>query len=616
MKKAKIFDFDRFLFAALVLVLAGYYGKIIPPFWDDSLLAFFASIGTLPVILSAARSVRQKKINVDLLAAVALIVSILNLQWASAVFINLMLTSARILADYTDQKSRQAIKSLLKLRPERVKIKKGDAVVKMAVSKIKKGDQVVIEMGDRIPVDGTIISGEALIDQSSITGESLPIEKIKGDQVLSSTLNVSGSLIISAEKVGKDTTFEKIIRLVEQSQQNKMGIVTMADKFASIYIAASLIGSLILYFISGSLTLVLSVLLVTCADDIAVAIPMAFSAAIGAAARQGIIIKGGAYLEGLAKVKTLLLDKTGTITKGQLRVAKIVPLADPDKDEILRLAAMAEFFSEHPIAKSIIRAAEEKKLSFEKPEDFSEVSGKGSAAVYKNKTIVCGKRKFFEERSFNFSPELNKTLDGLIRKEVGNIMLVGYGKELIGFIVLEDEVRAEVKDSLVKLKNLGVENIVMLTGDNPQTAQKVAQEIRVDAWHADLLPQDKLVFLRKYLKGNGKTAMIGDGVNDAAALALADVGIAMGAIGTDAAIEAADVALMRDDFSEVPRAFALGRSVMKIARQDFFIWAVVNAAGLFLVFVHVLGPQGAAAYNFVTDFFPIANSLRLFSYKV
>ena len=195
-------------------------------------------------------------------------------------------------------------------------------------------------------------------------------------------------------------------------------------------------------------------------------------------------------------------------------------------------------------------------------------------------------------------------------------MLVGYGKDLIGFIVLEDEVRAEVKASLAKLKDLGVKNIIMLTGDNLQTAQKVAREIKVDAWHADLLPQDKLIYLKKYLRENGKTAMIGDGVNDAAALAMADVGIAMGGIGSDAAIEAADVALMRDDFSEVPRAFALGRSVMRIARQDFFIWTVVNAIGLFLVFAHALGPQGAAAYNFVTDFFPIANSLRLFSYKV
>ena len=616
MKKTKIFDFDRLLFTALTIVLIGYYGKVIPPLFDNSLLAFFASIGTLPILLSAARSVRQKKINVDLLAAVALIVSILNLQWASAVFINLMLTSARILANYTDQKSRLAIKSLLKLRPEIVKVKKGDTISNIAVSKIKKGDLIIIEMGDRIPVDGSVISGQALIDQSSLTGESLPIEKAKGDQVLSSTLNVSGSLTISAEKVGKDTTFEKIIRLVDESQRDKMGIVTLADKFASVYIVASLIGALLIYFISNSLTLVLSVLLVTCADDIAVAIPMAFSAAIGTAARQGIIVKGGAYLEGLAKVKTILLDKTGTITKGQLRVAKIVPLADFDKDEILRLSAMAEFFSEHPIAKSIIRSAEERKLSFEKPEDFSEVSGKGSAAVYKNKTILCGKRKFFEERGFLLSPEKSKTLNDLTRKEIGNIMLVGYGKDLIGFIVLEDEVRAEVKASLAKLKDLGVKNIIMLTGDNLQTAQKVAREIKVDAWHADLLPQDKLIYLKKYLRENGKTAMIGDGVNDAAALAMADVGIAMGGIGSDAAIEAADVALMRDDFSEVPRAFALGRSVMRIARQDFFIWTVVNAIGLFLVFAHALGPQGAAAYNFVTDFFPIANSLRLFSYKV
>jgi P-type Cu+ transporter len=615
MKKIKFIYFDKFLLASLALVLAGHYTKLIPFKTDDALLTFFASIATLPVLLSAYRSLKSKKITVDLLAGVALLVSILNREWASAVFINLMLTSARIFSDYTENKSRSAIRSLLKLKPEKVKVKKRNSIIEISVSKIKKGDLIVIELGDRVPVDGTVISGDAQIDQSSLTGESASIHKKLGDLVLSSTLNVSGSLVIKAEKVGKDTTFEKIIKLVEQSQKDKSSINTLAEKFASWYVVLSIVGSALLYVYSHNTSLVLSVLLVTCADDIAVAIPMAFSAAIGRAAKRGIIIKGGNFLEGLIKVRTIVFDKTGTITKGSLKVGKIISLGRYKKNDVLKLAAMTECFSEHPVAKAIVRSVRENHVKFKEPEKFQEFPGKGSTAIFQDKKIVCGKEPFLKELDIRISEDNQKVLEKIKKEGSSSLLLVSYGGSLAGIITLMDEIRPEIKMTISNLKKLGIRKIVMLTGDNEGVAKAVAKKIGIDVFHANLLPEDKLEYVRKYLNEKNRVAMVGDGVNDAAALTLVDIGIAMGAIGSDTAIEAADIALMQDDLSKIPEAFELGNTVAKISRQDFLIWGVVNVIGLFLVFGRIIGPEGAAAFNFITDFFPILNSVRLFGYK-
>jgi len=613
--KNKRFNIDYFLLVALTIILIGHYLHISPKQADDFFLTFFASVATLPVLVSTYKSLKNKKISVDLLASIALFVSLLNKQWASAVFINLMLTSARIFASYTERRSQNALKSLLKLKPEKVKVKRGEQIIIESVSKVKKDDLIVIESGDRVPVDGVIVSGTAEIDQSSLTGESLPVSKKENDQVFCSTLNVSGSLMIKAEKVGKDTTFEKLIKLVKTSQENKVGIKTLVDKFTSWYIVITLVGSIIIYFFSQNLSLVLSILLVTCADDIAVAIPMAFSAAIGNAARNGIIVKGGEFLEGLTKVKTLLLDKTGTITKGQMKLTRVVPLGDLSQNQVLEMAAIADYFSEHPVAKAVVEYAKAQKITFEKPAKFKEFPGKGSEVEFKNKNILCGSQSFIAEREIKLSQEQNKKLNE-IKKDAGSLLFVAYDHTLVGFIQLEDEIRPQVKESIAKLHAIGVKNIVMLTGDNEKVAEKVSRIVGINTFHANLLPEDKLRYVKEYVKKNeGKTAMVGDGVNDAASLALADVGIAMGAIGTDAAIEAADIALMKDDFGKITEVLNLGRSVVRISRQDFLIWGILNASGLVLVFMHIIGPEGAAAFNFVTDFVPIFNSLRLFRHK-
>ncbi len=612
MTNPKSLNWDKFLLALLCLLLVLHYSNFLPPGLDEILLMAVSIAGTLPVVLSALRSIKDRKISVDLLASIALVASLLTKEWASAAFINLMLTSARIFGDYTEAKARAAIRGLLKLRPERVKIKQGNNVSEVPLNQVKVGDLIVVESGDRVPVDGSVSEGEASLDQSSLTGESMPIMKSKGDKVLSSTLVASGSIVMKAEKIGKDTTLEKIIALVENSQNEKSSIRTTSDKFATWYIIVTLVGSFVIYAIFRDMYLLLSLLLVACADDIAVAVPLAFLAAIGYAARRGVIIKGGGYLEQLSKVKTFILDKTGTITRGKMKVESLAMYNGYAESDLLRFAGMTEFFSEHPVAKTIANYLKEKKVEFEKPAVFNETPGKGISAVYEGKSLVAGKMEFMEESGVKLS---DKEKDDIARVEGEgySATIIGFGGELVGFISCADDVRPHVKYTIRKMRSLGVENVIMLTGDNEKVAKRVAAEAGIANFHANLLPEEKIAYVKEYLNKGSKVAMVGDGVNDAASLALSDVGIAMGAIGSDAAIEAADIALMRDDFKEIPEIMDLGRYTLKIARQDFWIWGIVNVAGLILVFARIFGPEGASAYNFATDFLPLFNSLRLFN---
>lgn len=610
-RKTIIFHPDIFLLIILSLLLVSHFSNLLPKNFDVSLLFIFSLVGTLPVIFSAFRSLKNRKISIDLLASVALVASILAKEWSSAIFINLMLTSARIFYRYAHNQAKRAIEGLLKLRPEKVKVKRGEKTIEEAVEKLKVGDLIIIETGQRVPADCTIEDGQATVDQSSLTGESAPVSKQKGDKLFSSTLLVSGAVTARAEKVGKDTTLSKIIELVERSQQNKAGINTLADRFSTWYIIITLIGSIIIYFFSKNLILVLSVLLVTCADDIAVAIPMGFLAAIGAAAKRGIIIKGASFLEGMTKVKILLLDKTGTLTKGRLKVEQVVAFENYKKEDVLKYAAIGEFFSMHPAAKAIIAQANKQEIKLEKPEGFNEIPGKGVTAVYNGKQIVAGKISFFQELGISITEHQANDIMNVKNRGI-NTTIIGYDKKIIGFLGLADELKPGIKENLEKLRARGIEKQIILTGDNEKVAQRVAKELSITDYHANLLPKEKVEFIKKYLSKDYKVAMVGDGVNDAAVLALADIGIAMGAIGSDAAIEASDIALMRDDFSKLAEIIDMGNYTMKVAYQDILIWGVVNVVGLILVFGKIIGPQGAAAYNFITDFLPFLNSLRLF----
>jgi len=444
-----------------------------------------------------------------------------------------------------------------------------------------------------------------------LTGESYPVSKLEGDRVLSSSIVVSGNLVVKAEKIGAETTFERVIKLVEQAEKGKAEISTVANKFATIYILLTLFGSLALYFFLKDLTLVLGVLLVTCADDIAVGIPLAFLASIGYAAKRGVIVKGGNFLEGLSKAKTIIVDKTGTLTAGKMKVKEVF-LFNEDKEKMMKLSHIVSSVSSHPASKAVMRYLKEHDGKVEEPESFKEFPGKGVKAIYEGKEILSGKIAFFKEQNIKIKEEEMALIER--EKESGFVLiLIAYDNRLIGFFSLLDELRPHAKAALEDLKALGVKKIVMLTGDNEKNAEIISREVGIDEFHANLLPQEKLKYLEKYLGKKDKVVMIGDGVNDAAALRLSDIGIAMGTIGSDAAIESSDIALMKDDLLEIPEMFLLSKYTMRVVYGDLLIWGVVNLIGLFLVFARIIGPDEAAAFNFITDFLPLLNSSRLFS---
>ena len=619
MKKLyNIIDFDNFLLLCLLVVLPVSYWKLVP--LQEYFLITIAIIATLPVIFSAYNALLNKKISVDLLASIALVFALLSHEWISAIFINLMLTSARIFLTYNEARARKNIEGLLKLKPKKIKIRiDGGKIIEIDPKNVKIGDLIVVDLGERIPVDGKVVSGDATVDEASLTGESIPVSKTKDDKVFSSTLVVTGNLLVETEKIGAETTLEKIIRLVEQAQIDKPDIHTSAEKFTTWYLILVFVGVFVVYFITKDLIFVLAILLVVCADDVAVAIPLTFLTAINYCSKNGIIVKGASYLEALRDVKVVFLDKTGTITKGELKVEKFVCdtliCNDKDKEKILKYSGILAILSDHPISKAILNYIEsdkERDTGTITPDYFSENSGRGISAVFKGERLILGNERYIEENGVKITDEMRKNI--LKEENEGfNTTLISLGNELKGFFVIADEIKSNIKKGIEELKNLGVERIIMLTGDNERVAKRISESVGVTEYHADLLPDQKYDFIKKTISKNYKTIMVGDGINDAASLTLADIGIAMGAIGYDVAIESANIVLMKDDFSKIPDLIRLSKYVMKISNQDFVIWGISNVLGLGLVFAGILAPTGASAYNFITDFFPLMNSTRIFS---
>ena len=611
MKNFKWWTLDVILTVLLLAVLLLEGLKIFNLNIDNPLLPAVAIIGTLPVLYSAIQSVINRKISIDLLASIALVFSLLAHEWLSAIFINLMLTSARLLLAYNEARAKRNLEHLLKLKPVNIKVKTDEGIKEVRYSDIKVGDIILVDLGERIPADGTVVSGSAAIDESSLTGESLPVNKAAGDKVLSSGLIVSGNLMIKTEKVAGDTTLEKIIAMVEQAQIDKPDIHTTAEKFTTWYLTAVFLVTIVLYFFTHNISLILAVLLVICADDIAVAMPLTFLSAISFSARKGIIIKGASFLEALQDVKIIFVDKTGTLTKGKLKVEGFVS-SSPEQAVILRYAGICASLSDHPMSKAVANfsyALKQKEDAM--PETYKEVSGNGMIAEFGGKKLIFGKQTFLEENKIIISKSVLDQAEA--EKDKGyNVTFLAYGGAYVGYYIIADEIKENIKKSMTELKALGVEKIIMLTGDNEKVAKRIKEMTGITDYYANLSPAQKLDHIKANLSSKYKVAMIGDGINDAAALSLADIGIAMGGIGYDVAIESADVVLVKDDFSKVPEMIKISKYVMKIAKQDFWIWGSTNIIGLALVFGSIIGPTGASAYNFLTDFLPLFNSTRIF----
>lgn len=577
-----------------------------------SALKIVSMIAIIPVIWGTIKGVKDREANTDLLAAVALIFSFVAGEWQSAAFINLMLSSARIFDIWTQKRADDLIESLMKYRPETVKVQEGENIISKNIDDIKPGDLIVIDGGLRIPVDGVVVSGQASIDESTLTGESIPITKTSRDMVFSPTLNTSGSLLIKATKVAGESTLAKIIAMVSEASVKKAKIVKIATKFTGWYVLATLLGAIAIYLLTGNVLFVLSILLVVCADDIAVSIPLTFTVAVARASEHGILIKSADVLEKVSKIETFISDKTGTLTFGKPKIVEVRTFDNYSKNDFFKYLVAAEAKSGHPIAKTVLEYAKSKNIKIISSLKPKESPGEGVAIEIGDKTILAGKADFLSKSGVKITDIHQKEVVEFSEKGL-SLILLAVNNRLVGLAAFEDKIRPSAFDLVRKTKEMGVKNWIMLTGDNPIVAKRVSEQVGITEFETGLTPKEKLDFIEKTkskIKGQN-VAMIGDGVNDAAALAIADVSIAMGAIGSDAAINAADISLMDDNLAKIPGAMQLGIETKNIVNQIFIIWAITNITGLILVFTGVLTPTGAATYNFLTDFLPIFNALRV-----
>lgn len=546
--------------------------------------------------LAGFRDVVNRRITVNVFVTLAIFVSIANREFLPAAVIILIMTVVGALEAYTLEKTRRSIRGLLDLTPPMAKVRRGDEEVSVALSELRPGDIVIVRPGERIPVDGLVTAGAAAVNQAPITGESMPVEKLKGHEVFAGTLNEDGRLEIETKKIGEDTTLARIVHLVEEAQESRAPIQGVADRFTVWFLPTVLLLAVIGYLTSGNVKVAIAILLVACPCAFAIATPSAVAAGIANMARRAVLIKGGIFFEVTGRIDSLVVDKTGTLTLGRPKVMEVISVDSSSKEEVLRLAAIAEKYSEHPLAKAVMALVREGALEVPDPDEFRIEVGKGVIASHGGQEIVVGRDTFLREQGVFIPVRIEQAVAEQL--DLGRTpILVSRNRKAIGLLAIADEVRAETVDAIASLRSLGVAKITMLTGDNAKIAQAVASQIGVDQFQAGLLPEDKQAVVKE-MKGNGQiVAMVGDGINDAPALALADVGIVMGGTGADIAIEAADVTIMDGNFSRLVEFVQMSRKVLRRIKLNIFFSIIYNVIGLTLAMLGQLSPVMAVVFQ-------------------
>ena len=567
--------------------------------------------GGYPIFRNVVRALRNRSVTSHALMTVGILGAIAIRQYAAAAVIVFFMRLADFIESYTTERSRQAIKELLRLAPETARVERNGIEVTVPAEDVARGEIVLLKSGERIPVDGVVVDGHASVNQAPITGESVPVEKRAGEQVFAATICDRGALRIRTERVGRDTTFGQIVRLVEEAEAAKAPVQRFADRFTAYYIPVVIAIAAITYLVSGSATAAVATVLVSCSCAIAMATPITVLAAVGRSARRGIVIKGGRYLEALAKVDTLVMDKTGTLTIGRPAVTDVVAFEGAGEDEALRLAASLERRSEHPLAEGIVRAAEGQRVQLAEPRDFAVYPGEGVAGRIDSVAVACGTERLMARVGVAVADDIREKAQALA-SDGKSIVLLARDSRLIAVIALADSLRPEVPGALAELRALGVRHLLLLTGDRRQVARATASRLGLE-FEAEVLPDQKIDVIRRLQAQGRVVAMVGDGINDAPALAQADAGIAMGVAGTDAAIEAAHVALMADDWNAVPEAVRIGRRAFRTIKQNLWFTAGYNVVGMLLAATGWLPPIAAAAAQSLPDVAVMLNSSRLFA---
>ena len=604
-------------------------------FWITGLIAqigFGADPGvTIPlyilsIVLGGWKIVRKgfyaiKTLSPDMnaLMTIAVTGAIAIGEWAEAATVVFLFSLALLLETLSTGRARKAIRSLIDLTPPTARISRAGAEEQIPVQDVQTGEHIVIKPGDRIPLDGDVLTGRSSVNQAPITGESKPVEKKKGDRVFAGTINLQGMLEVRVTATSENTTLAHIIHLVEEAQSKRAPAQQFVDKFARIYTPAVLIlavGVAIVPTLVFGLPFTewfyraLVLLVIACPCALVISTPVTFVSALTNAARNGILIKGGVYLETLASVRTFVFDKTGTLTDGSVRITDILPVNTLSEREILTIAASLERYSEHHIAGAIVRSAMEENIPIDNVniDTFQAITGKGVSGIVNGKRYVIGNHSFCEEQG-KCAPAIHRDLDRL-ESEGKTVLILWDDAEPVSIIGVADKLRPNAREAIQGLHDQGVNAIIMLTGDNEKTAKEIAQRLGIDEVRARLLPEDKLTAIQE-LKTKQKVAMVGDGINDAPALAAADVGIAMGTAGSDTAIETADIALMGDDLTKLVYLKQLSRKTVRIIKQN-----IVLSIGIKLVFLALAIPGYATLWMAITAdegaaLVVIANGLRL-----
>lgn len=613
--------------SAVLLVISWFLGK---QYGEEHI---FATIGYAAAILIGGYSLFIKgfknlvRLNFDMntLMTVAILGAAAIGEWGEGATVVILFAISEALERYSMDKARQSIESLMDIAPKEALIRRGNEEMMVPVDDIQVGDIMIVKPGQKLAMDGIVIKGTSTLNQAAITGESVPVVKTVGDEVFAGTLNEEGLLEVKVTKRVEDTTLSKIIHLVEEAQAERAPSQAFVDRFAKYYTPAIIIFALLLAVIpplfmgadwSEWIYRGLAVLVVGCPCALVISTPVSIVTAIGNAAKNGVLIKGGIHLEEAGSLKVIAFDKTGTLTKGVPSVTDVITY-NGDENELMAITAAIEKGSQHPLASAIIRKAEEDGLNFNdvSVEEFQSITGKGVKAKVNNAMYYVGSPGLFEELLPNGIQSEIKEQITTLQTQGKTVMALGTEKEILALIAVADEIRESSKEVIRKLHQVGIEKTVMLTGDNQRTAEAIGKQVGVSDIKADLLPEDKLNFIKELRDKYQSVAMVGDGVNDAPALAASTVGVAMGGAGTDTALETADIALMSDDLSKLPYTIKLSRKALAIIKQNITFSLGIKALALLLIVPGWLTLWLAIFADMGATLIVTLNSMRLLKVK-
>ncbi len=604
MTRERWIEIERILFVAFITFL--FWQELVPLI----VLLIAIPIGLYPLVKTGVLDlIRERKIGTEIFVTVATVIALVGGEYVAAAVLMTIILIAEFIAELNTDRARASIKSLIGSVPQVALVRDNGTERTVPIAELKIGDVVLVRGGEKIPVDGTVVAGQGTVNEASISGESLPLEKDVDASVLAGTLVESGALDIRTDKLGQDTMFARIIALVENAEDEQAPVQKLADKVAAWLIPVVFIFLIVVYLYTRDLRMIVTLLIFTSPAELGLATPLVMIAAIARAAQNGILVKGGIYLESLAKADVVVFDKTGTLTGGEPRVVGVFPFENTEEEILLTLAAAADRRSGHPLAKAVVERARELKLDVPEPSDFEMIRGRGVKATVDGQAILVGNEALLNENNVQVPQSSGE--------RAGTTVFVSVDGLALGRLDIADQIRPGAKEAVAKLKATGIKRVVMLTGDNERIAQRVAAELGVDEVRADLLPEDKVKIIAELQSQGHRVAMVGDGVNDAPALARAEVGIAMGARGTQAAIEAADIALMTDDLSKIVLARALARRAYRTIQENIFVGVgVVHVLGITAALLGWIGPIQAAMIHLGPDILVFVNSIKLLRVRI